>query len=295
MIKLTDIIELIEPLTVIGARDRQVERVASVINERENLPGDLYWVSEKNIAALSEITNGAVLCPTVDGFTPNEACTYLCVANPRQAFQQVLEHFFVQEPIRVIAHSARIADSSVIGKRVTIGEYTIIEEDCSIGDDCVIGHGTVIHKGSVLEDSVKVGSNSVIGGVGFGYERGVDGDYRVIPHLGNVVLKKNVEVGNCTCIDRAVLGSTILEENVKVDNLVHIGHGVQVGRNSLIIANSMIGGSTVIGQNVWVAPSASLLNKIAVEDDVVIGMGAVIIRDIEKGKTVVGNPGKNIG
>ncbi len=88
-----------------------------------------------------------------------------------------------------------------------------------------------------------------------------EGKYSIIPHMGNVVIKNQVEIGNNTCIDRAVLGSTIINENVKIDNLVHISHGVSLGANSLIIANTMIAGSSIIGENVWVSPSSSILNK----------------------------------
>jgi UDP-3-O-[3-hydroxymyristoyl] glucosamine N-acyltransferase len=150
----------------------------------------------------------------------------------------------------------------------------------------VLKYGTKIH------DNAKIGANCTIGGVGFGYELDEEKKYVLLPHLGNVVLKSFVEIGNNTCIDRAVMGSTILEENVKVDNLVHIAHGVVIGKNSLIIANSMIAGSTKIGENVWVAPSVSILNKKTISDNSYIGMGAVVIKDVKENETIVGNPGK---
>jgi UDP-3-O-[3-hydroxymyristoyl] glucosamine N-acyltransferase len=83
-------------------------------------------------------------------------------------------------------------------------------------------------------------------------------------------------------------------KNVKIDNLVHIAHGVTVGENSLLIANSMIGGSAKIGKNCWIAPSVSILNKNVIGDNVTIGMGAVVIRDVPDGDVVVGNPAKSI-
>lgn len=107
-------------------------------------------------------------------------------------------------------------------------------------------HNTVILKDTIIEDNVVIGANNTIGGVGFGYEKDREGNFELIPHIGNVHIKRNVEIGNNTCIDRAVLGSTILEENVKVDNLVHIAHGVFVGRNSVVIANAMVAGSVNI-------------------------------------------------
>ena len=121
-----------------------------------------------------------------------------------------------------------------------------------------------------------------------------NGDFELIPHIGNVVIKDNVDIGNNTCIDRAVLGSTILEENVKVDNLVHIAHGVSVGRNSVVIANAMVAGSVKIGSNSWIAPSSSILNKKDVGDNSLVGMGAVVTKSIEDNTIVAGNPAKFI-
>jgi UDP-3-O-[3-hydroxymyristoyl] glucosamine N-acyltransferase len=141
---------------------------------------------------------------------------------------------------------------------------------------------------------VKVGCNCTIGGTGFGYEKDENGEFQLIPHLGNVVLEDYVEIGNNTCIDRAVLGSTILEENVKVDNLVHIAHGVKVMRNSVVIANAMVAGSVVIGENSWISPSVSILNQKKVGNNALVGLGAVVIKDVEDNDIIVGNPGKSI-
>ncbi|MFK7806703.1 MAG: UDP-3-O-(3-hydroxymyristoyl)glucosamine N-acyltransferase, partial [Saprospiraceae bacterium] len=91
---------------------------------------------------------------------------------------------------------------------VFIGEYVVIEEGSTIGDHTYIGHGTVIKYDTKIGPNAKIGSNCVIGGVGFGYEKDSNGKYAVIPHVGNVVIEEGVEVGNCTTIDRAVMGST---------------------------------------------------------------------------------------
>ena len=212
--------------------------------------------------------------------------------NPRLTFQEILSSFFVEKVIPAISPSAVIDPSVPIGRNVNIGHHVVIEKGCSIGDDVQIGHNTILLRETKVNSHVKIGCNCTIGGVGFGYELNESKSYVLLPHLGNVVLKEHVEIGNNTCIDRAVLGSTILEENVKVDNLVHIAHGVIIGENSLIIANSMIAGSTKIGKNVWVAPSVSILNKKTISDNSYIGMGAVVIKNVAENETIIGNPGK---
>ena len=82
--------------------------------------------------------------------------------------------------------------------------------------------------------------------------------------------------------------------NVKIDNLVHISHGVIIGANSLIIANSMIAGSSIIGEDVWISPSSSILNKKCIGNNSVIGMGAVVLKDVKEGQIIIGNPGKEL-
>jgi UDP-3-O-[3-hydroxymyristoyl] glucosamine N-acyltransferase len=88
------------------------------------------------------------------------------------------------------------------------------------------------------------------------------------------------------------MGSTIIGEHVKIDNLVHIAHGVEIGRNSLIIANAMIAGSVKIGENVWVAPSASVRQKLEIGDDSMIGLGSVVVKNVNTNTIVAGNPAK---
>ena len=254
-------------------------------------PYALMWASEKNIEKIKDIELGTIICSEKVGeFRPS--CNYILCVNPRLTFQDILTNFFIEEETPYVSIDASIHPNAKIGKNVSIGNNVIIEKDCIVGDFVKIDHNTVIKHGTEIRAKVKIGSNCTIGGVGFGYELNEQNKYVLIPHLGNVILMESVEIGNNTCIDRAVLGSTILEENVKVDNLVHIAHGVSIGRNTLVIANSMIAGSTRVGENVWIAPSASILNKKNVGDNSYIGMGAVVIKDVGENQTIIGNPGK---
>ena len=116
----------------------------------------------------------------------------------------------------------------------------------------------------------------------------------IIPHVGNVVIENGVEIGNNTCVDRGVLGSTILKENCKIDNLVHIAHGVVVGRNALVIALALVAGSVEIGENAWIAPSSSILQKVKIGKNATIGMGAVVLKNVGEEEVWVGNPAKKL-
>jgi UDP-3-O-[3-hydroxymyristoyl] glucosamine N-acyltransferase len=143
-----------------------------------------------------------------------------------------------------------------------------------------------------IHHSVQIGKNTVIGGDGFGYARDSDGTLAKMPHKGNVIIYEDVEIGSNACIDRAVVGSTIIGAGTKIDNLVHVAHGVKIGRNCLIVAGAVIGGSCEIGDNVYIGIGAMIKNKIRIGNNAVIGMGAVVLKDVAEGETVVGNPAK---
>jgi UDP-3-O-[3-hydroxymyristoyl] glucosamine N-acyltransferase len=290
MLKLENILGSIDYLELVGLKTRFIARPvqlgASDIDEH-----CIYWISDKKLELQETITVGTVICSrSLTHYHPD--CTYIVVDNPRLAFKEVISTHFDVRPNPFISHLAFIHPTATIGKEVTIDHFAVIEEGCVIGDNCVIGSHTILKRNTILGKAVKLGSNNTIGGVGFGYEKDLEGNYDLLPHLGNVEIEDFVEVGNNTCIDRAVMGSTKLGRNVKVDNLVHIAHGVQIGENSLIIANAMIGGSTIIGKNVWFAPSASVLNKKTIADDAVIGLAAVVVKDVKQGEIIIGNPGK---
>ena len=221
--------------------------------------GNIGWCSHKNVGELMGLNEGTILVPQEGSlrYIPISRRTRLdlvMVNNPRKAFIEVLENY---NP----------------------------ELKTEIHPTAKIGKNTVIHEGTVIGENVLIGDNCVIGGDGFGYE---DGQF--IPHRGNVVIKNNVSIGSNVCIDRAVMGSTILHENVKIDNLVHIAHGVEIGERSMIIAGAVLCGSVKIGTNVWVSPNASIIQNVTIGDNSVIGLGAVVIRNVEPNSKMVGNP-----
>jgi len=299
-LKVKEICDKIECIDYVGSSDAVVSEIIALGNDEMTLKS-LFWCSNKNKESLLKLVIGT-------GIISKESYQYLkdnnykastnwiVVNNPRLTFMKILNLFFVQKiKFGSIAKSA-VIDSSVKYnlKEVNIGENVVIERNVEIGENVEIGHNTVIKSGTIILDNVKIGSNNTIGGVGFGYEQNEKGEYQMIPHIGNVILKNNVEIGNNTCIDRAVLGSTVLFENVKIDNLVHIAHGVKIKKNSLIIANSMIAGSVEIGENVWVSPSVSIMQKTIINDNALVGMGSVVLKNVESSTIVAGVPAKLI-
>lgn len=292
MIKLKKIIKHISLLKFKGNIDTQIKTIKSLHDDDHNKTS-LTWVSEKNIPILNGKFEGNYIVPNSDEiiFKPN--INYIIVNNPRDTFRLILEKFFVEKQKFYISKSSKLMKNLKLSKKIFVGENVVIEEDCEIGNNVIIDHNTIIKKNTKIGNNVIIGCNCTIGNNGFGYEKNEFGKYEFIPHLGNVIIKDNVRIGNNTCIDRALIGSTIISENVKIDNLVHIAHGVVIGRNSLIIANSMIAGSTIIEDNVWVSPSASIINKLKIGSNSLIGMGSVVLKNVDDNDIIIGNPGKS--
>jgi UDP-3-O-[3-hydroxymyristoyl] glucosamine N-acyltransferase len=294
-VALQEIIKKIPPVAVYGNRKVQIRKVVpfSVENQDANT---LSWLGIKDAELAYRYAHGVLIAPT--SINPEQlpsTATFLLYEKPRKAFRDILYLFFAtQEQPTGIAPSAFIASDVKIGLNVSIGHNTVIENNVIIGDNVRIGHGNIILCNTVIGNHVIIGNNNTIGGIGFGYEKNEDGQYELIPHLGNVVIQDHVEIGNNNCIDRAVLGSTLIKQNVKIDNLVHISHGVEIGENSLIIAHAIICGSVKIGANVWVAPNSAIRNKVTVGDNSTIGLGAIVIKDVPENNTVIGNPARPI-
>lgn len=149
-------------------------------------------------------------------------------------------------------------------------------------------------KNEISQDGVEIGAYVKLGGDGFGWVRNENNELVKMPHRGNIVIERNVTIGSNVCIDRAVTGSTVIGEGTKIDNLVHIAHGVKIGKHCLIVAGSVIGGSSEIGDYCYIGIGAMIKNKIRIGNNVTVGMGAVVIRDIPDGQTVIGNPAKQL-
>lgn len=292
--KIANLLNQVEHQNFIGNDNIEITN-AKVFDENNTELDVLMWVNSKNLSKINSLKFGTVICESIEGIVLKETCNYLVSNNPRLLFNNIIKIIFPKKVVSGIEKSADINSTCTLGENVYIGKNVVVEKNCVIGANSIIGHNTVIKSETIIGLNVIIGSNNVIGGIGFGYEKDLDGAYTQIHHIGNVRIEDFVEIGNNTCIDRAVMGSTILKKNSKIDNLVHIAHGAIIGENSLIIANAMIAGSSIIGKNVWVAPSVNVLNKISISDNSTIGMGAVVLKSIlEPGDIVVGNPARSI-
>jgi UDP-3-O-[3-hydroxymyristoyl] glucosamine N-acyltransferase len=218
--------------------------------------------------------------------------------HPRFELAWLLKHFWINE--ESVNNYKTHKDGGLVHLSSIISDTARVHVGAVVKDGVVVGEGTVIETGAVVSNSIignhcLIGSNSVIGGVGFGFETDQSTKQTIeFPHIGLVRIGDRVRVGGGTCIDRASIGETIVMDDVKIDNLVHIAHNAKIGKGTKIVALSIIGGSATIGEGCWLAPSVAIRDWISLGDNSIIGMGAVVTKSVAEGKTVVGNPAKEI-
>lgn len=213
---------------------------------------------------------------------------------PRLDFARAVSEFFMPPEPRTQAETARIHPTAKLGQGVAIGEYSVIGEGVVVGDGTIIRNHVVIHRNCRIGRNCLIKSSTVIGEEGFGFEFDAEGVPMRIPHLGAVVLGDEVEIGAMNVIARGTLGDTVLSDHVKTDDHVFIAHNVSVGENTVIIACAEVSGSVKLGRDVWIAPSACIINQAQVGDRALVGMGAVVTKSVEAGMIVAGNPAKVI-
>lgn len=213
----------------------------------------------------------------------------------RLDFARVVDRFFAGSPpppgihlSAVVAPDARIAPSASVGPLCTVGDHV------EIGAGCVLHAGVHVYPRVRIGNHVIIHSGTVIGAEGFGYERDEEGRLVRIPHVGGVVIEDHVEIGANTAIDRGAIDDTVIGEGARIDNLVHIAHNVRVGADAAVIAHAMVAGSVKLGDRAWIAPASTLRDGIAVGDDAVVGLGAVVTRDVPAGETVLGSPARGL-
>ncbi|KGJ93582.1 UDP-3-O-(3-hydroxymyristoyl)glucosamine N-acyltransferase [Colwellia psychrerythraea] len=180
---------------------------------------------------------------------------------------------------------------SKIPSSVKIGENVVIEENVEIGEHTVIEHNAVIHSGTKIGKNCLIRTHASIGGDGYGY---IDTGKGLVkqPHLGGVTLSDNVEIGSNTCVVRGMINDTYLGESVKVDNLVHIAHDCFIDDYSFIIAGAELSGYVSVGKRSRVAPNACVKQRLSIGNDAIVGLGAVVTKNVPDGKVVAGNPAK---
>jgi len=212
--------------------------------------------------------------------------------HPRLDFLRCLDRFFSPERETGIDPTAVVHPRAALGERVSIGAHSVVGSDVQIGDDTRICHHVVLDGKVTIGSHCVIKSNAVIGEEGFGFAYDEFGVPMHFPHIGSIEIGDRVWIGACSTVERATIHKTILETNVKIDDLVQVGHNCRIGAGTLIMASSVICGGAVVGSGCWLAPNTTVKEKVRVGDRAYTGLGSVIIEDVPDNVVVVGNPAK---
>jgi UDP-3-O-[3-hydroxymyristoyl] glucosamine N-acyltransferase len=208
----------------------------------------------------------------------------------------------IQEPVYIdktvsMGKNVYIGAFVYLGENVKLGDEVKIFPNTYVGNNVTIGNGTMIHAGvkiyrdCIIGNTVTIHAGTVIGSDGFGFAPLTDGTFKKVPQIGNVIIEDNVEIGANATIDRATIGSTIIKEGAKLDNLIQVAHNVEVGINSVIAAQAGVSGSTKIGNNVMIGGQAGIVGHIQIADGAKINAQSGVSKSIKFPNTIVtGSP-----
>ncbi|MFV8352963.1 UDP-3-O-(3-hydroxymyristoyl)glucosamine N-acyltransferase [Flavobacterium sp. XS2P14] len=235
--------------------------------------------------------------------------TLIKVQDAYTAFSKLLEFYNqvklnksgIEQP-SFLSLSAKYGDNlylgsfSYVGNNVILGDNVKIYPNCFIGDNVVIGDNALLFAGAKIYSETIIGNNctihsgAIIGSDGFGFAPNPDGTYTKIPQIGNVIIEDNVDIGSCTTIDRATMGSTIIRKGVKLDNQIQIAHNVEIGDNTVIAAQTGVAGSTKIGKNGLIGGQVGISGHLTIGNNVRIQAQSGVGRNIKDNEIVQGSP-----
>ncbi len=195
----------------------------------------------------------------------------------------------------LLANSPGFEGSSTpaqIHPRARIHPAAVIEDGVTIGEGTVVGPNAVVRSGARIGRHCEIKSGAVIGDSGFGFERDRDNRPIRMVHLGGVRIGDHVEIGALATVVQGALADTVIEDHVKINDHVHIAHNCRIGEGTIIGGAAYLSGSIRVGRNCWIAPNSSIRQKLTIGEEAIVGIGAVVVRNVEARSTVYGNPAR---
>lgn len=297
---------------VFGNPDAEVYKLAKI---EEGTEGSLTFLANTKYSNYLYSTNATIVIVNKSYELENEVkATLIKVDDAYSSFSKLLEYYNqiklmksgIEQP-SVISEGVTYGDDlylgsfCYIGKNVRIGNNvkiypnSFIGDNVTIGDNCVFFAGVRIYSETEIGNQVTIHSGTIIGSDGFGFAPQEDGSYSKIPQIGNVVIEDHVEIGSCSTVDRATLGTTYIRRGAKLDNQIQVAHNVEIGENTVIAAQTGIAGSTKIGKNCLIGGQVGIAGHITIGDRVKIQAQSGIGKSLKDGEVVQGSPAFNYG
>jgi UDP-3-O-[3-hydroxymyristoyl] glucosamine N-acyltransferase len=293
--------------TVVGDPNIEVYKLSKI---EEGTRGSLSFLSNLKYTPYIYTTEASVTIVNSD-FQPEKpiSTTLIKVEDAYEGFSKLLEYynqiklnkFGVEQP-SYISESTKISETvyvgafAYIGNNVEIGENVKIFPNAYVGDNVKLGDNTVIFAGGkvysdcIIGNSCVINSGAIIGADGFGFAPNKNGEYTKIPQIGNVILEDYVDIGAGTTIDRATMGSTIIRSGVKLDNQIQIAHNVEIGKNTVIAAQTGVAGSTKIGERCLIGGQVGIAGHLVIGNNVRVQAQSGIGRNVKDNEVLQGSP-----
>ncbi|MGA1227333.1 MAG: UDP-3-O-(3-hydroxymyristoyl)glucosamine N-acyltransferase [Tamlana sp.] len=297
---------------VVGNPDVEVSKLSKI---EEGFEGSLTFLANPKYTPHIYSTKASITIVNKTFVPDNDLNTTLIkVDDAYKSFSKLLEYYNqvklnkigIEQPV-FISENSKYGDNVYIGAfsyiadNVTIGDNVKIFPNAYIGDNVIIGDNTIIFAGTKIYSDCKVGNNCIInsgviiGADGFGFAPNENGEYNKVPQTGNVILEDFVDIGAGTTIDRATLGSTVIRRGVKLDNQIQIAHNVEIGKNTVIAAQTGIAGSTKIGENCQIGGQVGIVGHIVIGNNVKIQAQSGIGRNVKDNEVLQGSPALTYG
>jgi UDP-3-O-[3-hydroxymyristoyl] glucosamine N-acyltransferase len=292
---------------VVGNPQAEVYKLAKI---EEGTAGSLTFLANPKYQPYIYTTEATITIVNKT-FEPEGAIstTLIKVNDAYKSFSKLLEYYNqvklmksgIEQP-SVISDGVTYGDNlylgsfSYVGKNVTIGNNVKIYPNTFVGDNVTIGDNTILFAGVRVYSETEIGagctihSGAIVGSDGFGFVPNEAGEYNKVPQIGNVIIEDNVDIGSCTTIDRATLGSTIIKKGVKLDNQIQIAHNVIIGENTVIASQTGIAGSTKIGSGCIIGGQVGIVGHLTIGNNVRIQAQSGVSKSLHDGEAVQGSP-----
>lgn len=293
---------------IIGKSNAEVFKLSKI---EEGTEGSLTFLSNPKYTSHIYNTEASVVIVNKTFLPEQEVNTTLIkVEDAYLAFSKILEYYnsiklsnkvgietpsFISETSNYgenlyVGAFAYIGDNVVLGDNVKVFPNTYIGENVTIGDNTIVFSGAKIYSDTIIGDNCVINSGAIIGADGFGFAPNKDGSYNKIPQIGNVIIEDNVDIGAATTVDKATMGSTVIRKGVKLDNQIQIGHNVEIGKHTVIAAQSGVAGSSKIGEYCQIGGQVGIAGHITIGNHVRIQAQSGIARNIKDGEMLQGSP-----
>ena len=292
---------------VVGDKNAAVHTVSSIEGGKK---GSLTYLTNPKYEQYIYTTEASIVL-VANSFEPTApvAATLIKVEDVGVAVLKLLEMYNAMKPQKKgISKMCSISEKATVAEDCYVGDFAVIEAGASVGKGCKIypqvyigdgvkvGEGTTLYPGVKIYEGCRIGNNciihagAVIGADGFGFLPKPDGTFDKIPQLGNVIIEDNVEIGANTCIDRAKTDSTIIRKGVMLDNLIQVGHNVEIGENTVSSAQMGIAGTSKVGRNCFLAGQVGIADHVTIGNYAKIGSKTGIDKDVPDGEIRFGSP-----